>query len=77
MRRDVAMAGLGFWLLVSAFLALIGGRARADRRTGGRRRSRRRRRAAGPTAPTAGGGSDGPPPTLGAVSRGRWCSATC
>jgi hypothetical protein len=30
MRRDVAMAGLGFWLLVSAFLALIGGRARAD-----------------------------------------------
>jgi hypothetical protein len=30
MRRDIAMAGLGFWLLVSAFLALIGGRARAD-----------------------------------------------
>ena len=30
MRRDVAMAGLGFWLLVSAFLALIGGRVRAD-----------------------------------------------
>ena len=30
MRRDVAMAGLGFWLLVSAFLALIGGRARAN-----------------------------------------------
>jgi hypothetical protein len=30
MRRDVAMAGLGFWLLVSAFLALLGGRARAD-----------------------------------------------
>ena len=30
MRRDVAMAGLGFWLLVSAFLAMIGGRARAD-----------------------------------------------
>jgi hypothetical protein len=29
MRRDVAMAGLGFWLLVSAFLALIGERARA------------------------------------------------
>jgi hypothetical protein len=30
MRRDVAMAGLGFWLLVSAFLAMIGGRARAE-----------------------------------------------
>ncbi len=30
MRRDVAMAGLGFWLLVSAFLAMIGGRVRAD-----------------------------------------------
>jgi hypothetical protein len=30
MRRDVAMAGLGFWLLVSAFLAMIGGRARAN-----------------------------------------------
>lgn len=29
MRRDVAMAGLGFWLLVSALLVLIGGRARA------------------------------------------------
>ncbi len=30
MQRDVAMAGLGFWLLVSAFLALIGGRVRAE-----------------------------------------------
>ena len=30
MRRDVALAGLGFWLLVSALVALMGGRARAD-----------------------------------------------
>jgi len=30
MRRDVALAGLGFWLLVSALVALLGGRARAD-----------------------------------------------
>ena len=30
MRRDVAMAGLGFWLLVSALVALMGGRAHAD-----------------------------------------------
>jgi hypothetical protein len=30
MRRDVALAGLGFWLLVSALMALMGGRARAD-----------------------------------------------
>ena len=30
MRRDVALAGLGFWLLVSALVALMGGRAHAD-----------------------------------------------
>lgn len=30
MRRDAAIAGLGFWLLVAAFLALMGGRARAQ-----------------------------------------------
>jgi hypothetical protein len=30
MRREVALAGLGFWLLVSALVALWGGRARAD-----------------------------------------------
>ena len=30
MRRDVALAGLGFWLLVSALVALWGGRAHAD-----------------------------------------------
>jgi hypothetical protein len=30
MRRDVALAGLGFWLLVSALVALLGGRAHAD-----------------------------------------------
>ena len=30
MRRDVALAGLGFWLLVSALMALMGGRAHAD-----------------------------------------------
>ncbi len=30
MRRDVAMAGLGFWLLVSALVALMAGRARAQ-----------------------------------------------
>ncbi len=48
MRRDVAMAGLGFWLLVSAFLALIGGRARADRRAGLLAAATARRRA--PTA---------------------------
>jgi hypothetical protein len=30
MRRDVALAGLGFWLLVSALMTLMGGRARAD-----------------------------------------------
>ena len=33
MRRDVALAGLGFWLLVSALVALMGGRARADSRS--------------------------------------------
>ena len=32
MRRDVALAGLGFWLLVSALVALMGGRAHADAR---------------------------------------------
>jgi hypothetical protein len=30
MRRDVALAGLGFWLLVSALVALMAGRAHAD-----------------------------------------------
>ena len=30
MRRDVALAGLGFWLLVSALVAFLGGRAHAD-----------------------------------------------
>ena len=30
MRREVALAGLGFWLLVSALVALWGGRAHAD-----------------------------------------------
>jgi hypothetical protein len=30
MRRDVALAGLGFWLLVSALVALMVGRAHAD-----------------------------------------------
>ena len=30
MRRDVALAGLGFWLLVSALVALMGNRAHAD-----------------------------------------------
>ena len=30
MRRDVALAGLGFWLLVSALVALMGGRGHAD-----------------------------------------------
>jgi hypothetical protein len=52
MRRDVAMAGLGFWLLVSAFLALIGGRARADAVGTGAART------PGPSAP----GAAGPPP---------------
>jgi hypothetical protein len=30
MRREAAMAGFGFWFLVAAFLALMGGRARAQ-----------------------------------------------
>jgi hypothetical protein len=30
MRRDVALAGLGFWLLVSALVAFLAGRAHAD-----------------------------------------------
>jgi len=30
MRRDAAVAGVGFWFLVMAFLALMVGRARAD-----------------------------------------------
>jgi hypothetical protein len=30
MRREAAMVGLGLWLLVSALVALIGGRVRAD-----------------------------------------------
>jgi hypothetical protein len=30
MRRDVAMAGLGFWLLMSALAALMAGRVRAE-----------------------------------------------
>jgi hypothetical protein len=30
MRREVALTGLGFWLLVSALVAWMGGRARAD-----------------------------------------------
>ncbi|HVV17642.1 MAG TPA: hypothetical protein VHH90_10590 [Polyangia bacterium] len=30
MRRDAAVAGVGFWFLVMAFLALLVGRARAD-----------------------------------------------
>lgn len=30
MRRDVAWAGLGFWLLVSALVTLMGGRGHAD-----------------------------------------------
>ena len=30
MRREVALAGLGFWLLVSALVALWGGRAHAE-----------------------------------------------
>jgi hypothetical protein len=32
MRREAALAGFAFWLLVSAFLALVGGRARAQDR---------------------------------------------
>ncbi|HLK92322.1 MAG TPA: hypothetical protein VKZ18_20680 [Polyangia bacterium] len=30
MRREAAVAGFGFWFLVAAFLALLGGRARAQ-----------------------------------------------
>jgi len=58
MRRDVAMAGLGFWLLVSAFLALIGGRARATRTAAGP--------AGGPVASAARPAAvPAPPPTWG------------
>jgi hypothetical protein len=32
MRRDVAMAGLGFWLLMSALVALMAGKVRAETR---------------------------------------------
>jgi hypothetical protein len=60
MRRDVAMAGLGFWLLVSAFLALIGGRARADAVGTGTA-------ATPPTAPRAAGGLSLTPPVAPAA----------
>jgi hypothetical protein len=57
MRRDVAMAGLGFWLLVSAFLALIGGRVRADASGTG----------AGPTPLAPSGSASTPAPTAPAA----------
>jgi hypothetical protein len=68
MRREVALAGLGFWLLVSALVALWGGRAHADVRVA--TITPAAQSAPGTTGAAAGQGASGAPGT--GVTRGQF-----
>ncbi len=62
MRREVALAGLGFWLLVSALVALLGGRAHADTKVA----------TIAPAPPAAPVTTAGPATTVGPIAAVSW-----